>query len=347
MESGRDAPLIPTAAGAKPDEVKEKVNAYLDYHNDSTQDNLEKRKAGYTEMINQYYDMVTDFYEWGWGQSFHFALRYRGENFFSSIARSEHWLALQLGLKPEMKVLDVGCGVGGPAREIARFSGASVTGVNNNQYQITRATKHTKAAGLSHLVDYVKSDFMHLPFPDNHFDAIYQIEATAHAPDKVACYAELLRVLKPGGLFASYEWCLTDKYDPENAEHRKIKKGIEEGDGLPDIATTHAVVLALKQAGYEVLHEEDRCIKQSPNDIDWYDPLVAKYHPMHLHHTEIGHNFSKFFLGLMEKVRIVPTGTAEVQEFLHTAAVNLVLGGQKEIFTPSFFTLAQKPDESK
>lgn len=60
-------------------------------------------------MINHYYDLCTDFYEWGWGQSFHFANRYRGENFYSSIARSEHWLALQMGLKPGMKVLDVGC----------------------------------------------------------------------------------------------------------------------------------------------------------------------------------------------------------------------------------------------
>ena len=59
------------------------------------------------------------------------------------------------------------------------------------------------------------------------FRSIYQIEATAHAPDKEACYAELLRVLKPGGVFGSYEWCLTDKYEPENPVHQKIKHGIE------------------------------------------------------------------------------------------------------------------------
>lgn len=60
-------------------------------------------------MINKYYDLATDFYEWGWGQSFHFALRYKGENFHASIARSEYWLALQMALKPGMRVLDVGC----------------------------------------------------------------------------------------------------------------------------------------------------------------------------------------------------------------------------------------------
>merc|ERR1712232_1519402 len=111
--------------------------------------------------------------------------------------------------------------------------------------------KHTKSAQLEHLVEFVKGNFMELPFPDNHFDAIYQIEATPHAPDKVACYSELLRVLKPGGVFGSYEWCLTKNYDPENAQHVAIKKGIEEGDGLTDIATTEQVVEALKKQDIE------------------------------------------------------------------------------------------------
>ena len=47
------------------------------------------------------------------------------------------------------------------------------------------------------------------------------IEATCHAPDAAACYGEIFRVLKPGGVFASYEWCLTDKYDPNNPVGRR------------------------------------------------------------------------------------------------------------------------------
>jgi len=344
MQSSRDAPLIPTAAGAGGNDVKKVVSTYLEFHDDSKKDNSANRKENYAEMINSYYDLATDFYEWGWGHSFHFACRYRGENFYSSIARSEHWLALQLNLKPGMRVLDVGCGIGGPAREIARFSGANVVGVNNNQYQVDRATRHTKAAQLEDLCEFVKGDFMHLPFEDNTFDAIYQIEATAHAPDKVACYSELFRVLKPGCVFGSYEWCLTKKYDPTSEEHRKIKKGIEEGDGLPDIATTDEVVEALKKSGYELLKQDDRCLKESPCDVPWYDPLIPRYTPYNIHHTELGHKFCSFWLRMFEKVRIASPGSSEVQGFLHTAAVNLTLGGKKEIFTPSFFTLAQKPE---
>ena len=59
-----------------------------------------------------------------------------------------------------MRVLDVGCGVGGPAREIVKFTGAHVTGLNNNDYQIERATRYAANEGLSDKLDFVKGDFM-------------------------------------------------------------------------------------------------------------------------------------------------------------------------------------------
>ena len=65
-----------------------------------------------------------------------------------------------MGLKDDMKVLDVGCGVGGPAREIAKFSGVNVTGLNNNDYQIERATRYAAREGLSSQLRFVKGDFM-------------------------------------------------------------------------------------------------------------------------------------------------------------------------------------------
>lgn len=57
-------------------------------------------------------------------------------------------------------MLDVGCGVGGPAREIATFTGCNVTGLNNNSYQIQRGNAYAKKAGLEKQVSFVKGDFM-------------------------------------------------------------------------------------------------------------------------------------------------------------------------------------------
>ena len=70
-------------------------------------------KKSYAPMINTFYDLVTDFYEYGWGQSFHFAPRWKNENFEASLARAEHFIAAKLGLKDGDTCLDLGCGVGG------------------------------------------------------------------------------------------------------------------------------------------------------------------------------------------------------------------------------------------
>jgi sterol 24-C-methyltransferase len=59
-----------------------------------------------------------------------------------------------------MKVLDVSCGVGGPAREIASFSGCNVIGLNNNSYQISRVKAHAEKTCLSDKVSFVQGNFM-------------------------------------------------------------------------------------------------------------------------------------------------------------------------------------------
>ena len=107
-----------------------------------------------------YYNLGTDLYEYGWGQSFHFCRFAYGEPFYQAIARHEHYLAAKIGIKDGDKVLDVGCGVGGPAREIAKFTGAHITGLNNNDYQIERATRYAQKEGLAHQLAFVKGDFM-------------------------------------------------------------------------------------------------------------------------------------------------------------------------------------------
>jgi sterol 24-C-methyltransferase len=172
-----------------------------------------------------YYTNVTELYEYGWAQSFHFSRFYQGEAFAASLARHEHYLSAQLRLRPGMRVLDVGCGIGGPAREIARFSDANIVGVNFNEFQIGRARRYTKSAGLENQVQFVKGDFMRLSeiFGENSFDAgmpdplrrslfnrcgyaVYAIEATVHAPSWEGVYGEILKVLKPGGVVSSGLW---------------------------------------------------------------------------------------------------------------------------------------------
>jgi len=123
--------------------------------------------------VSGYYDGATQIYEFAWADSFHFSRFYKGESFYASLARHEHYLASHIGLRSGMRVLDVGCGVGGPALEIARFSDVTIVGLNNNDFQVGRARRYTKKAGLDDRVTYVKGDFMKLSeqFGENSFDA--------------------------------------------------------------------------------------------------------------------------------------------------------------------------------
>ncbi|XP_023764165.1 cycloartenol-C-24-methyltransferase-like [Lactuca sativa] len=324
----------------KKDEVLFAVDRYEKYH--ASFGGLdEERKANYMDMVNKYYDLATSFYEYGWGESFHFAPRWKGESLRESIKRHEHFLALQLGLKPGQKVLDVGCGIGGPLREIARFSSTYVTGINNNEYQITRGKVLNRASGVEQNCNFEKGDFMKMPFPDNSFDAVYAIEATCHAPDAVGCYKEIYRVLKPGQYFAADEWCMTDVFDPNNKDHQQIKAEIELGDGLPDIRSTRQCFAALKEVGFEIIWEKDLA-KDSP--LPWYLPLdTSQFSLGNFLVTPVGRFFTRNMVKAFEWMGLAPKGSQRVQAFLEKAAEGLLAGGKKEIFTPMYFFLARKP----
>lgn len=310
---------------------------------------IQERKANYTVMVNHYYDIVTDFYEYGWGQSFHFAPRFPGESFAASIARHEYWLAHRVGLKPGDKVLDVGAGVAGPLRNIAHFSGANIVGVNNNDYQIERANKLNRKAGLEHLARMMKSDFMKMPVADGEYDAAYAIEATCHAPDKVGCYSEIFRCLKPGAYFGGYEWCVTANYDEKNQEHFDTKYWIEKGDSLPTLATFQEVIEALTKAGFEVLDYADiaQSCKGKADSTTWYSTLQPGLSLETLKHSTYGRWLTHKMVTIFEYLGVAPEGTLAAHDLLTRAADALARGGELEIFTPMFFFLCRKSLDKK
>ena len=324
-------------ADLAPDEVKSVVDEYTGIHDAG----LERRRAHYRSFVNHYYDLVTDFYEFGWGQSFHFAPRRRGESFRASLLRHQRFLADRLALKPGMRVLDVGCGVGGPMAALARHTGASFVGLNNNAYQIERAKAHSR--DVRSLCSFIHGDYMRIPDGDARYDAAIAIESMPHAPDKTAAFRELFRVLRPGACLAGYDWCLTGDFDPGNAEHMRIKEGIVAGNALPDIARTPEIDSALRAAGFEVVESDDRASASDPT-TPWYRALQGRdLSPRSIPRTPIGRALTNRVLRVGEKLRVFPDGTAAVSSLLNRTADALVEGGKTGIFTPMFYFLARKP----
>ena len=171
------------------------------------------------------------------------------------------------------------------------------------------------------------------------------IESTCHASDRAACFTEVARVLKPGAMFAGYEWCLTDRYDPGQQHHQAIKKGIEEGNALPDTTHTREVDDALVAAGFQVIEARDLafdCDAETP----WYLPLSGRERTLTgFTRTRAGRMFTHNMVRALERVHLAPRGCTEIHALLNATADWLVAGGEEGIFTPMYFFLAQKPAE--
>lgn len=309
----------------------------------TSEESVEERKKRYADMVNHFYNLVTDFYEWGWGQSFHFAPRFHNETFMESIKRAEYYLALRLGIKPGDRVLDVGCGVGGPMRNICIFSGAKIEGITINQYQVNIGNKYNQKNGLDHLCNLRRGDFQQLPWEDNTFDCAYEIEATCHSPDRVQTFSGIARVLKTGGTFAGYEWVMLDKYDDKNQDHVRIKEGIEVGNGLPTLQHYSHINDCLEKAGFEVVDSFDanRNVHAS-NELPWYDTLNGQMSLSGFRMTWLGRMVTHSTVWTLELLGIAPAGSTRVSSLLNATAIDLCDGGKLEIFTPSYFFLARK-----
>ncbi|KIY02672.1 uncharacterized protein Z520_01137 [Fonsecaea multimorphosa CBS 102226] len=314
-----------------------------------TEEIRKARRDEYATLTRHYYNLATDLYEYGWGTSFHFCRFAAKESFYKAIARHEHYLALKMNMQENWRVLDVGCGVGGPAREMIKFTGANVVGLNNNDYQIERSLRYAKKEGLADKFSAVKGDFMQMSFPDNSFDAVYAIEATVHAPSLQGVYEQIFRVLKPGGVFGVYEWLMTDNYDNDNPQHREIRLGIEQGDGISNMVTVSEGLAAIKAAGFELEHHED--LAERPDAIPWYYPLAGEFKYMGSigdiftigRMTWWGRGLIHKFIGVGETLRVMPRGTQKTADSLALAADCLVAGGKQKLFTPMYLMIARKP----
>ena len=123
-------------------------------------------------------------------------------------------LAELAGITADMSVLDVGSGVGGPARFLAATYGCRVTGVDLSEPFVDAARYLTKRTGQSARVAFESASALDLPFDDGDFDVVLLQHVAMNIADRARLYGEIRRVLKPGGKFATFDVVFNGDVEP-------------------------------------------------------------------------------------------------------------------------------------
>ncbi len=232
-------------------------------------------------------------------------------------------------------------------RNIQQFTGADITGVTINEYQVRVGNQYCAQKGIDHKCRSIQSDFQKLSetFEPETFDAAYAVEATCHSPDRRVCFKQVARCLKEGALFAAYDWVVLPErgYDSSNPDHVRIKEGIEVGNGLPTLATSQEILSDLEASGFEVVDSFDANKDvHSGRQIPWYYTLHGSFTLKGFRMTHLGRICTHVLVSTLEFLRIAPQGSTRVSSLLNATALDLVEGGKKELFTPSLFFVARK-----
>ena len=158
----------------------------------------------------------------------------------------------QLGLGPGTRLLDVGSGIGGPARLAAAEFGCSVVGVDLSPDFVTAAERLTGLVGLSSSVEFLLASAADTGLPDASFDRASLIHVGMNIPDKAAVFAEVRRLLTSGGVFGVYEQMRT------GAGHLTYPLPWATDERSSFVADPEEYVRDLTAAGFTVVHQENR-----------------------------------------------------------------------------------------
>lgn len=195
-------------------------------------------------------DGILEFY---WGEHIHlghYGSPPRRKDFLKAKEDFVHEMARWGGLDTLPRgttLLDVGCGIGGSSRILARDYGFSVTGITLSPQQVRRATELTPE-GVD--AKFMVNDALNMSFPDNSFDVVWSIEAGPHMPDKAKYGAEMLRVLKPGGILVVADWNQRDdRRKPLNFWEKPVMRQLLDQWSHPSFSSIEGFSEQLEETG--------------------------------------------------------------------------------------------------
>lgn len=159
-------------------------------------------------------------------------------------------LADLVGITADMSVLDIGSGVGGPARFLAATYGCRVAGVDLSEPFVDAARYLTERTGQGRHVSFETASALELPFDDGHFDVALLLHVAMNIADRARLYREIRRVLKSSGKFATFDVVLM-----RGEPHYPVPWARTPATSF--LLTAAATRAAIERAGYHTLAWQD------------------------------------------------------------------------------------------
>jgi len=175
-------------------------------------------------------------------------------------------LAEKMQLTNDSRILDIGSGLGGPARTLAEEYGCHVTGIDLTQEFCDTAGVLSDWVNLGDRVNFQQGDATDLPFADDQFDSAMTIHVAMNIPAKDRMYEQARRVLKPGGIFAVYDVIAGEGGDVNFPVPWAREPSISH------LATDDEMKSLLTDAGFKILEVHD----STGESQSWFEAMAAR-----------------------------------------------------------------------
>jgi tocopherol O-methyltransferase len=202
--------------------------------------------------IVEHYDVVSPYYHSFWGEHLHHGYWIHGDESkeAAQLQLTEH-LAKLANVQEGSTVLDIGCGLGASSLYLARRYKARATGITISPVQVEMARKTAATAQVD--AQFLLMDAEALDFPQP-FDLLWSIESISHYGDRRRFFANAVRFLRPGGIFAFTDWF--KRADLSAAQTRKFIEPIERGMFV-ELETMDDYESYLLAGGLQIVHRQE------------------------------------------------------------------------------------------
>lgn len=302
------------------------------------------------DVARSFYNLATEFYEYGWGDSFHFGFRQRHEPHWKATHNSQAFVAQRLQVGEGSQVLDMGCGIGGPLRGIVRMTGANVTGLTINEFQVNRAYEITSTLTpwMQERCHFTVQDYLDVKgMPENHYDAAFYMESSLHTEQRTQTFKETFRLLKPGGRLVAMEYVTLPAWNPDDPEHAQLMRLHLHGNGAARTPSIEEDLQWIRDAGFIIEEHFDYMdwAKKlyGDNAWEWWADLQFNWWP----HLLSAHPWVRgplaTVLTFLSNIGLCPEDVAKAASLMNDGGDGLSGLGKLKAITPQYYVLGIKP----